>query len=142
MHVASLKSTYPRNANLLKIVKVDGKAYWRNPNNAEHWGVGDEGVSSSLTPDTISFLPNMSSYIYTTMYFPSKRRIPSSYFNLSQGMVAVSPVGPIRLECVWLTAMKMVSCLMGSFGGMIFLQICPISQLIFVNANRRILLLI
>ncbi len=39
MWVASLCYTYLQKSNLLKIVRVDEKDYWRNPSTTEHWDI-------------------------------------------------------------------------------------------------------
>jgi hypothetical protein len=43
MRVASLYATYPRKSSLLKIVKVNGKEFWKNPSPTDQWCIGEPG---------------------------------------------------------------------------------------------------
>ena len=43
MCVASLNATYPRKSSLLKIVKVNGKEFWKNPSPTDQWGIDEAG---------------------------------------------------------------------------------------------------
>jgi hypothetical protein len=141
MQEASLNSSYPRKSNLLKIVKVDGKAYWRNSNKTEHWGIGDVGFLLYNAHHQKLLTNHVEKHLHQHVLSIQEKE-PIRLLQRNAGNGGCQSGGPYKV------GMRVINC--DENGklphGLIWRDVIPPNlpflQLIFVNANRRILLVI